>query len=394
MEETKQKTCNFLNGNQKALRLLNKYKNVIFSYLNADPEKGMNRISTIPVNKRTEENGFANFAFYVNVREDKRSYVRKYNVRFETGLFNDTFSIQTSKVHNIEKAHLLIFANDSRIYISESDPDLGRIKWLRETKFFSQKTVDWLGNGSLKTYNEYNIYGLLNNHQIVSLAYDFNTNGDTIKVITSTDFMVTGNKDTRTIKPYYDYNIDTSHITKVQFDLKVGKVMYFSLGDRYTNNIGSSSIIALRLSEITTLTQQQLYQRILRVYNKMVKTGKAYCTKFPVKPEYIGHFGIDQRWLDSNGNISLYVSYDEHFDIIENKVELATADMKEYQKEYREKTADSKKLYQKVFMYLKRHNNTFNPKWNENEVEIARTILTTRSPSPKGEGLLLVTEGE
>lgn len=400
MEQTntsKKKNINlFSQGNQKALFLVNKWKNVIFSYLNACPDKGMNRISTIPANERNHNNGYSNFRFWVNEYYGDTAYVRRYNVRFETGLSCDrTFWISDVKARMLEDADLLIFANESHIYIADPDPHSKKIEWLKEKKYYSQKEVDWLGNNKCKTYNEYNIYGLLNNHQIVSLAYDFNTNGDTIKVITSTDYLVADNKDARTTKPYYDYNIDTSHIESVQWDKKVGKMMYYSFGDRFTRLFAPSTVIALELSELTTLTPQQLYQRIFRVYHKMIETGKAYSTKFPAKSEIIGNIAYNQQWIDRDGNISLYISNDEYFDIWENKVELATADMKEYQKKYqkayREKTADSKRVYQKVFMYLKRHNYTFNPKWSEEEIEIANNLLTTRMPEGRP---LLATEGD
>lgn len=380
----------FENNNTQVLRLLNKYKNEIFSYLNADPEKGMNRISTIPSKERNENNGYANFRFFVNVREDDWSQVQKYNVRIETKIFNDRLVLQRSKIKYMEKADLIIFADDENLYIS----DLSRSKtrdWLYELKFFYKMDLDFQNKGNPKTYHYYSAISLLANHQIVSIAHN-NIYNDKIFVISSPEFMRTDctDKDARIAKPYYDYHIDTSHIETVQFDPKTPKTMYWCFGGyRCTSFVGSSTGIAANIADWTSLTPSQLYQRIVRLYKKMKETGKAYCTKFPVNPKIVGNIYYQQSFIDEDNCVALYISDSEDFDVIENKVEKLTEDMKEYQKDYqktyREQHSDEKKVYQKVFMYLKRHNNSFNPKWNKEEQNIANNILTTRVPSPTGE---------
>lgn len=418
MEQTEKEETPFSLGNQKALHLMNKWKDVIFSYLNACPNKDYNHITTIPLKDRNQNNGYSNFRLFVNEYVGTGTLQSRMNVRFETAMFNDDLLIQTAKVNSFLGADILIFATEDSLFISQDQ------SWLINTNYFNVSVHRFNEDNSKKekivVYNRYNAYNLIANHEIVKVVYDPSVDKDNIIVISSYDFLIhdeNGNiRDTRVKKSFHEYNIDTSHIKSVQWDRRFAKAIYCSLGDRYTNTLFTTYDLAAYLEEKTYLTTNQLYQRIIRVYNKVLETGKAYCTKFKVRPEYICTDGaftsknpIDPRWIDENGNISLYISIDPEFDIFENKIELATADMKQYQQEYqkakaetikayqkryREEKADSKRIYQKVFMYLKRHNNTFNPKWNEEEIEIARTILTTRGLSPKGEDCLLDTEGD
>lgn len=426
MEQTEKKETPFSLGNQKALHLMNKWKDVIFSYLNACPNKDYNHITTIPLKDRNQNNGYSNFRLFVNEYYYGTAQVQRYNIRFETAIFDSDILVQTAKVNSFLGTDMLIFATEDSLFISQNQ------SWLTNTNYFNVSVHRFNEDNSKKekivVYNRYNTYNLIANHEIVKVVYDPSVDKDNIVVISSYDFLIcdeNGNiRDTRVRKPFYEYNIDTSHIKSVQWDKRFAKAIYCSLGDRYTNTLYTTYDLVAYLEPKTYLTANQLYQRIIRVYNKVINTGKAYCTKFKVRPEYVcldgaftSNIPIDPRWIDENGNISLYISIDPEFDIFENKIELATADMKQYQKDYqkdyrkaraeyikeyqkqyqkiyREEKADSKKVYQKVFMYLKRHNNTFNPKWNEEEIEIARTILTTRGLSPKGEGSLLDTEGD
>lgn len=54
----------FNSNNTKALEIVNKYKDIIYSFLMADPSKtNFNHITTIPTTERTDDNGYANFEF-------------------------------------------------------------------------------------------------------------------------------------------------------------------------------------------------------------------------------------------------------------------------------------------------------------------------------------------
>ena len=52
-----------------------------------------------------------------------------------------------------------------------------------------------------------------------------------------------------------------------------------------------------------------------------------------------------------------------------------TENIKEYQKEYQKNNADMLKMHKRVSTYLKRNNGKFNPKWDEEEKEYAKSML-------------------
>ena len=84
----------YYNHNQKALDIISKNSNKLFSYLNGDPKKvKFNHIITVPVSQRNENNGFPNFRIQVN---EKCGHISKYNVRVETNTFQNYLTIETS----------------------------------------------------------------------------------------------------------------------------------------------------------------------------------------------------------------------------------------------------------------------------------------------------------
>ena len=71
----------------------------------------------------------------------------------------------------------------------------------------------------------------------------------------------------------------------------------------------------------------------------------------------------------------VFFSKDPNFDVIKNKKILATENMKEYNKEYQKTEAGrNNALKAKLRNWLKRHNNEFNPKWTNDEIELAKTL--------------------
>lgn len=353
----------YRNHNQKALDIINRYSNQIFSYLNADPKKvNFNHIVTVPVSNRNENNGFPNFRFDVN---EVCGLLTHYNVRVETNTFQDDFIIETSKVAKISKSEILIFEANDSIYISELD-NWGNRNWLTDKRFFYQKRIEW--PTGCKTYNYYNFRNLLANGQITQILHD--KIDDKIVVVSNLDFLLDGQKNTRVCKPYYDYNISTAHITQVQYDGKQPKTMFWCTGnERYTKNVGSSTKIAEYLMNLSILDAKSIYQRVTRVYNKMMKEGKAFSTKIPANPKIIGNLNYDQSMIDEDNNITIYVSNDPNFDVIEN------AKVK--------KSEDYGNKYRKVKKWIKENPNNLNfpKKWDDECLEIAKKIMERQNGS-------------
>lgn len=361
------------NNNKKALRLVESYKNIIYSYLDADPSKiNFNHIVTIPASNRNDNNGWANFRFDY---QEKSHCMNKINVRVETNTFNNDLIIQTSKVTHLQKSDLIIFPGEDEdiVYLSFLDR-WGNRDWLLDKRFYRQETMSW--SGSEKTYNHYNLKNLLANGQIIEVLLDKSENK--IVVISNLDFLLPEyelKNDTRTWKTYNDYNIDLSHIEQVQFDGKQPSTIFWcTKSARYTENIGSTTKVSLYLESVSTKEASAIYQQLTRAYKKTISTGKAYSFKIPAKKEVIenANLAYDPAMLDDKGNIVVYVSNDPSFDVIENKVENITANKNEYKKT---EGGKNNALRAKVRNWLKRHNNEFNPKWTEEEINIAKTIF-------------------
>ena len=85
----------------------------------------------------------------------------------------------------------------------------------------------------------------------------------------------------------------------------------------------------------------------------------------------MNNFTIDPDLIDNNGNIIVYVSDDDNFDVTENKVENITDNMAEYQAKYQPE-------YQKVRMWIKRNpgKTNFPKKWSEENIALAKRLLS------------------
>jgi hypothetical protein len=353
----------FSNHNYKALEIVNKYKDIIYSFLDADPSKTkFNHIVTIPVSNRSDNNGWSNFRFDY---QEKSHQMDKLNVRVETNTFMNELIIQTSKVNHLIKSDLIVFPGQDNecVYLSFIDK-WGNRDWLINKKFYRQETISWNGKDE-KTYNYYNLRNLLANGQIIEVL--LNKVENKIVVLSNLDFLLPENevKDTRVWKSFNNYNIDLSHIQQVQFDGKQPNTVFWCTNpSRYTNNIGSTTKISLYLETLSTKDHNAIYQQINRTYKKTIKTGKAFSFKIPAKQEVIEnkHFRYDPDMIDEKGNITIYVSNDPSFDVIENKIENVTNDIK---------------AYRKVWKWIKENPNktNFPKKWTKDDIEIANEII-------------------
>ena len=355
----------FNSHNSKALEIVNTYKNMIYSYLMADPSKTkFNHILTVPVSQRNDNNGWPNFRFDF---QEKVGLLQKMNVRVETNTFQNSLIIRTSKVAHLLKCDLLVFPgrDEESVYLSFLD-NWGNRNWLTDKRFYRQETKQW-SETSQVTYNYYNLRNLVANGQIIQLSLDKPENK--IVVIDNFDFLLPESEekdDTRMWKEYYDYGLSTSHIDRVQFDGKQANTVFWcTSSERYTKNLGTTTKVSLYLESISTKNSSSIYQQLMKAYNKTVESGKAYCFKIPVKPSLIGNINFDQSMIDSKGNITIYVSNSPEFDVIENKVE---------------KIIDDIKAYRKVWKWIKENPNKtdFPKKWTEEDLAIANEIMNKR----------------
>lgn len=353
----------FNSNNTKALEIVNKYKDIIYSFLMADPSKTkFNHITTIPTTERTDDNGYANFEFCF---QEEVGYMQKLNVRVETFAYDSKLYINANKVLHLAKCDMLIFPSNkpNSIYVSLLDNFGGR-SWLTDKTLFSRTTVKY-GETKVKTYNVYNLYKLTDKvNSVFELTYNAEDNNVVIvsdyKFLTSADTKL----DTRVFKPFYDYNIDTDHIKYVQYDKKISNCVFWCFGkERYTDKIASTTKLAAYLSQYTDKEASAIYQQILRTHKKTVETGKAYSFKLKAKASLLNDFTIDPDLIDSDGNITVYISDDDNFDITENKVENITDNMAEYDK---------------VKKWIKRNpgKTSFPKKWSEENIALANKILT------------------
>ena len=169
--------------------------------------------------------------------------------------------------------------------------------------------------------------------------------------------------DTRVWKDYIKYNIDTSHITYVQYDGKQPNTIFWCMDpERYTRNIGTTTAISAYLEKLSSKDAKSIYQQITRAYRKNVETGKTYSFKIPANEKCLNNINFNPEMFDENGNITIYVSNDPSFDVIKNKTEKVTDDIK---------------VYRKVWKWIKENPNKtdFPKKWGEKEIKIAKNTM-------------------
>ena len=356
------KTQYFNSNNQKALDFINDNLDAIYSYLMADPSKTQfNHITTIPVSQRNDSNGWANFRLDFN---ECIGMMQSLNVRVETGTFQNDFYIQTSKVNHLLKSDLLLFPGktESSFYMSFLD-NFGNRNWLTDKRYFRRVTMEW-ATGE-KTYNYYNLDNLVANNEIIEILVDNIQNK--IVVISNLDFLLKEENDTRVWKDYIKYNIDTSHITHVQYDGKQPNTIFWCMDpERYTRNIGTTTAVSSYLENISSKDAKSIYQQITRAYRKNVETGKTYSFKVPANKKCLNNINFNPEMFDENGNITIYVSNNPSFDVIKNKTEKITDDIK---------------VYRKVWKWIKENpgRTDFPKKWTEEDLAIANEIMNKRN---------------
>lgn len=165
--------------------------------------------------------------------------------------------------------------------------------------------------------------------------------------------------------------------------LLIGKPVYFCYyGCRYTNRMGVVKNIANELIDLYMpyANINNVMQVLYRSVRETTKKNVAIPAVFKLSEEDVtrirNNINVDSSIIFDNNKLVVFFSKDPNFDVIKNKKILATENMKEYNKEYQKTEAGrNNALKAKLRNWLKRHNNEFNPKWTNNEIELAKTLL-------------------
>lgn len=342
----------FYANNKRALNLMNESKDLIYSYLEAKPDAEgscYNRIKTIPITDRNQDNGYSNFKFGYN------HIVYGYqtaNVRIETGSFMGNFSIDATKIDNIKSADLIVFAasNDS-IYIADRTLNNNNA-WLFDKSIRNVVVVPY--EKKKRVYYQFNIEMLLYKKAIIKLRKE----DDKLLAIHGDTYTMYKGEQPLIAKDFHEYNIDTSDIDFVMYDGLTSKACFYNFlfnEHTCTEHIATLTKLAAYIWETVAdqkeTTVSAIYQKIVRAYNKTIKDNVATPVVISARKN-----NIDSSILDKDGNVVLYVSDNEEFNISQHLKANKTDDMK---------------VYQRVIFYLKRHDYKFNPKWTMAELEIA-----------------------
>ena len=338
-----------------SLDLIKSHLNLICSYLDIDPNKAsFNHLYTVNNKDRNESNGYINFR--LSAQQVGENFPERFGIRVLPRVFNDRLQIPAKRINSYINAEYIVFAEKTdtdHLYIAHADPITHKQEWLLKPEYRRMENHIY-DNGVVTTNFVFNIKALLQNHQIIEiLSSKFLAGEQQITVFLGGN---PSDDSCRTRKPYYDYNIDTSNIDYVQYDPRTSRSCFYCFGtERYTEHLGTFSTIAETVSELTDLSKKAIIQRLYRAYNNTLNTGLAYKFTVPAKKAVIGNCMYDQRMVDEDGNISMFVSTDPTFDVIDNAVKNVTADMKTYQKTYQEAHKDERKTYKKVLKYSKTH---------------------------------------
>lgn len=359
----------FINHNERALKLVEKFANEIYTSLNADPSKTKyNHIVTVPAKQRNESNGWSNFRFDVCHYGGK---IDHYNARVETSYTDDSLIIEATKIKKILRADIIIFPSTNGIFVSRLD-DNGKRSWLEDDFYREAIVKTWPDNTTPKTYYHYSWRALLSHHFITEIFSYQEATDHKVVIHDGMEYIFSDWTGEIMKKNYVDYHLDFSHITSVQYDGKQPKTLYWCdlATSHITSNIGTAQAISIYLEGLTNLPAKSVYQRINRAYNKCVKTGKAYGVKLLATQAIINQFrGSQNSPLDENGYISIYVSNNDSFDVLANKVENLTDD-----------DGDYKKRCSKICVWLSKNPNSteYPTKWDDKDREIAEKILAKR----------------
>lgn len=351
------------------------FSNKIYTKSNIDVTVTKNKKQFV-IPMRSQNNGMSQFNIYYSIKRDDGMYdIEMKNIRVETNYFKDKLTIFANKNTSLVKSDILIFGNETTTYLSE-----GPHTWLEDEKYF--KIVETNYFFGKKVVYEYNVKSLINDKKIVELLRHPDKS-----LMTVYKGETTNNTPDIEYKKLYTYS-DSEYfqINKlfIQCDKKQAYPVFFTYyGCRYTNRMGTIPNIANEVARVITqnpdaIAPDYIKNKLYRCLRDTEKKGIAIPAVFKL-PDYVAdklrnNFNFDPDLLYDN-NFIVFLSKIENFDVIKNKKVLKTEDIKQYRKDNAGKYAGKYNLKKKVQMYLKRHNNEFNPKWNAEEKCIAESII-------------------
>ena len=355
------------------------HTNKIYSIANKNIEYEHKKCGKVKVSKRNQENGYSQIKLKVGVKCQSSKYkIETYNIRIENNVWLDkvrdtcSLSLNTTKVEALQNCNILCFGDENdHFYISLNDH-----KWLMDSKYTTQKKVTSC-YGSF-CVNEYDIYKLLADKKIIGLAKRPETND----VVSYTGLAY---DNTQIIQSYtydnYEKELKSLEGLYLQADPRFAAVIYYCyLGQRFTSKYSTIPELAAKIATLTGENQKSIAGQLYRSKRETAKDNRAHYTTFDIKEDKLEYIQNDIDLCDAlqDGKLAICISLEKDFDVFENAKVKKTENMKEYQKEYQEKNADMLKMHKRVSTYLKRNNGEFNPKWNEDEKEYAKSIKESK----------------
>ena len=339
--------------------LLTKNLNKIFSFIEAEPKSSFNHIFTNPSNKRTYNNGFAQFTIQANI--DKCA--ERFSLRVENHCTYNKLTLIEKKISNLLKSSIMIFGNEDATFISKSSA-FGH-DWIEDEKYY--KAFDLKTSFGLLSVREYDIDLLLKNRKIFQLLLDEVDR----KIIAFSGELTKGKTKEFAYNEYNEVN-DELESLYIQSDPRTANTIYYTFfGERFTNIRGTipalASYFAMYSNDKDANADKRLKQRMHYAKNMTMKTGKAVPVEIELNDlarKNLSNDAFFSGCLSDKGNLIIYISTQKDFDVIENEKKNLTSNV------------DYKKIYDKVAKYLARHNHSMNPKWGNEEIEIANKILS------------------
>ena len=351
------------------------FSNQIYTKCNRDVTlKPKNRRPYV-LSMRSPNNGMSQFNIYYSVARDDGKYdIELKNIRVETNFFKDKLTIFANKNSSLVKSDILLFGDEVTTYLSE-----GPHKWLEDEKYYNVIEADF--HFGRKVVYEYKVNELINDGKIVQLLRHPDKSKMTVY---KGEVGVAPDIDYKTLNIYPDKEYNKINGLFVQYDKKQAYPIFFTYyGCRYTNRMGTVPNIANQVAQILTqnvnaVAPKCIINKLYRCLRETEKRGVAVPAVFKL-PDNVAeslrnNINFDADVLCDNKFI-VFLSKIENFDIIENKKTLKTENIVQYRKDNAGKYAGKYNLKKKVQMYLKRHNNEFNPKWNEEERMIAEELI-------------------
>ena len=351
------------------------FSNQIYTKCNRDVKVTPKKSRPYILPMRSQDNGMSQFNVYYSVKRDDGKYdIELKNIRVETNFFKNKLTIFANKNTSLVKSDILLFGDEVTTYLSE-----GPHTWLEDEKYF--KIVEANFSFGKKVVYEYNVNNLIKDGKIVQLLRHPNKS---LMTVYKGEVAGEPNVDYKTLNTYTPKEYGKINKLFIQCDKKQAYPIFFTYyGCRYTNRMGAIPNIADNVAQIITQdvnakAPRCIVNKLYRCLRETEKRGIAVPAVFEL-PEDVAeklrnNINFDSDTLCDNKFI-VFLSKIENFDVIKNKKVLKTDNIVQYRKDNAGKYAGKYNLKKKVQMYLKRHNNEWNPKWSEEERNIAESLL-------------------